>query len=117
MTFLSNIRHRNVDGNKMIEIIKELVDIFKQVEDIESMRNTNNALNKILKTTFEQKVKKIYTEIKDKINQYDKTIIKLGENKDDIINYLKESIQKGLKESWNIYFDSLKDSFVNFENL
>ena len=108
-TFLSNIRHINVDGNKMIEIIKELVDIFKQVEDIESMRNTNNALNKILKTTFEQKVKKIYTEIKDKINQYDKTIIKLGENKDDIIKYLKESIQKRLKESWNIYFDSLKN--------
>ena len=109
MTFLSNIKHRNVDGNKMIEIIKELVDIFKQLEDIEAMRNTNNALNKILKTTFEQKVKKIYLEIQDKIKQYDKTIIKLGENKEEIIKYLKDCIQTVLKDSWNIYFDSLKN--------
>ena len=112
MTFLSNIKHRNVDGNKMVEIIKELIDIFKQVEDIESMRNTNNALNKILKTTFEQKVKKIYLEIQGKIKQYDKTIIKLGENKEEIIKYLKDCIQTVLKDSWNIYFDSLKNEIV-----
>ena len=113
MTFLSNIKHRNIDGNMMIEIIKELIDIFKQVEDIESMRNTNNALNKILKTTFEQKVKKIYLEIQDKIKEYDKTIIKLGESKENIINYLKDCIQKVLKDSWNIYFDSLKNEIDN----
>ena len=59
-TFLLKIKNNNINGSRLIEIINELLDIFKQVEDIEIMRNTDNALDSILKRTFEQKVKKLY---------------------------------------------------------
>ena len=114
ITFLSKTKHNdNINGNKLIEIIKELIDIFKQVDDIESMKNTNNALNKILKTTFKQKVKKIYLEIKDKIKQYEPTILSLKDKNEDIKNYLITYIQKELKDFWNIYTDLLKNEVDN----
>ena len=113
-TFLSKMKHNvNINGKKLIEIIKELIDIFKQVDDIESMRNTNNALNKILKTTFKQKVKKIYLEIKGKIKQYEPTILRLKDKNEDIKKYLITCIQKELKDFWNIYTDLLKNEVDN----
>ena len=72
MTFLSKINNNDINGTRLIDIIKELIEIFKQVEDIDVMRNTDNALNSILKNTFEQKVNKFYDEIKDRIKQLDK---------------------------------------------
>ena len=87
-TFLLKIKNNNINGSKLIEIINELLDIFKQVEDIEIMRNTDNALDSILKRTFEQKVKKLYLEIKEQINQCNAEILKLENNNEEIKNYL-----------------------------
>ena len=107
-TFLTKINNNNINGRKLIEIIKELIEIFKQVDDIEKMRNTDNALNTILKKTFEQRVKKFYLEIKDRINNYDKNIISLENNNKEITKYLINYIKNGLRDTWDIYYDSIK---------
>ena len=112
-TFLSKINNNNINGRKLIEIIKELLDIFKQVDDIEKMRNTDNALNSILKRTFEQKVKKYYKEIRDKINNLDKTIISLENKNEEIQKFLLDYIKNGLKDTWDIYYDSIKSDIDN----
>ena len=112
-TFLSKINNNNINGSKLIEIIKELIEIFKQVDDIERMRNTDNALNSILKRTFEQKVKKFYKEIKDKINNFDKNIISLENKNEEIQKYLLDYIKNELKDTWDIYYDSIKNDIDN----
>ena len=112
-TFLSKINNNNINGRKLIEIIKELLDIFKQVDDIEKMRNTDNALNSILKRTFEQKVKKYYKEIRDKINNLDKNIIILENKNEEIQKFLLDYIKNGLKDTWDIYYDSIKSDIDN----
>ena len=113
-TFLEQIKNNDdLNGKQLFEIIKELIDIFKQVEDIETMRNTDNALNKILLSTFKQKVEKIYSKIKDKLKLYDKTIISLAYKKDEILQYLINYLKNELKDSWNIYYDSIKSDVDN----
>ena len=107
-TFLSKINNNNINGSKLIEIIKELIDIFKQIDDIETMRNTDNALNSILKRTFESKMNKFFSEIKDKINNFDKNIISLENKNEEIKKYLMDYIKNGLKDTWDIYYDSIK---------
>ena len=107
-TFLSKIHNNNINGSRLIEIIKELIDIFKQVDDIERMRNTDNALNSILKKTFDSKVNKLYLEIKDKINKFDKNIISLENKNEEIQKYLIDYIKNALKDTWDIYYDSIK---------
>ena len=63
-TVLSKIQNRNnMNDQKLIEIIQELLDIFKQIENIDFMRNTDNALNSILINTFKQKVRTIFSDI------------------------------------------------------
>ena len=113
-TVLSKIQNRNnMNGQKLIEIIQELLDIFKQVENIDSMRNTDNALNSILLNTFKQKVRSIFSDISKLISNYDKTIMKLAYKDEEIKKYLIDSIKNALKESWNIYNDSIKNDIDN----
>ena len=112
-TFLTKINNNNINGSKLIEIIKELIEIFKQVDDIEKMRNTDNALNSILKRTFEQKVNKFYKEIKDRVSNYDNDIICLENNNEEIKKYLIDYIKNGLKDTWDIYYDSIKSEIDN----
>ena len=112
-TFLKKINNNNINGTKLVEIIKELIEIFKQVDDIEKMRNTDNALNSILKRTFEQKVNKFYKEIKDRVSNYDKDIISLENNNEEIKKYLIDYIKNGLKDTWDIYYDSIKSEIDN----
>ena len=113
MTFLSKINNNNINGTRLIDIIKELIDIFKQVEDIDVMRNTDNALNSILKKTFDKKVENFYKEIKDKITQLDKALIGLENNNKGIKDYLTDYIRNGLRETWDIYNDSIKNEVDN----
>jgi hypothetical protein len=104
-TFLVNIKNNNINGIKLIEIINELIDIFKQVDNIEELKNTGDGLNKVLIGSFEQKVKKFYLEINNQINQYNYEIIKLENKNEEIKNYLIKYIKDELKEIWNIYYD------------
>ena len=112
-TFLLKIKNNNINGSRLIEIINELLDIFKQVEDIEIMRNTDNALDSILKRTFEQKVKKFYLEIIEQINQCNAEIIKLENNNEEIKNYLIKYIKDEIKDIWDMYYDSIKSGIDN----
>ena len=108
-TFLSNIKHKdNINGNELIDTIKEFINIFKYVDEIETIRNNDKTINKILTTTFEQKVKKIYSEIQDKIKQYDKNIISLGNEYKGIFHHLIYCIRKDLKYFWYIYYNTIK---------
>ena len=113
MTFLSKINNNDINGTRLIDIIKELIEIFKQVEDIDVMRNTDNALNSILKNTFEQKVNKFYDEIKDRIKQLDRALIGLENNNQGIKDYLIDYTRNGLRETWDIYNDSIKNEVDN----
>ena len=113
MTFLSKINNNDINGTRLIDIIKELIEIFKQVEDIDIMRNTDNALNSILKNTFEQKVNKFYDEIKDRIKQLDRALIGLENNNQGIKDYLIDYTRNGLRETWDIYNDSIKNEVDN----
>ena len=113
MTFLSKINNNDINGTRLIDIIKELIEIFKQVEDIDVMRNTDNALNSILKNTFEQKVNKFYDEIKNRIAQLDRTLIGLENNNQGIKDYLIDYTRNGLRETWDIYNDSIKNEVDN----
>ena len=107
---LLNMKKNNdINGIKLIKIIKELINIFKQVEDIELLQKSHNSLKKILKYTFEQKVKKYYFEIKNKINQGDKNIISLENKNEDIKTYVLNYIKNDLKDIWNIYNNSIKN--------
>ena len=110
---ISNVtKNQNISGTKLIDIIKELLEIFKQVENIETMRNTDNALNSILLKTFKQKIKKMYKIIYEKINNFDKDILKLASD-EEIKKYIIDYLKNELKESWNIYFDSIKNDVEN----
>ena len=75
------------------------------------MRNTDNALDSILKRTFEQKVKKLYLEIKEQINQCNAEILKLENNNEEIKNYLIKYIKDEIKDIWDMYYDSIKILF------
>ena len=112
-TIISNVtKNQNISGTKLIDIIKELLEIFKQVENIETMRNTDNALNSILLKTFKQKIKKMCKIISEKINNFDKDILKLASD-EEIKKYIIDYLKNELKESWNIYFDSIKNDVEN----
>ena len=113
MTFLSKINNNDINGTRLIDIIKELIEIFKQVEDIDVMRNTDNALNSILKNTFEQKVNKFYDEINNRIKQLDRALIGLENNNQGIKDYLIDYTRNGLRETWDIYNDSIKNEVDN----
>ena len=113
-TILLNIKkNNNINGSKLIEIIKELIEIFKQIDDIEIFKNEDNAFKSLLKRAFEQKVKTYYLEINDKINHYDKNIILLENKNEDMKKYLIDYIKNRLQYSWNIYYNSIKDEMNN----
>ena len=66
LLILTNIRNNNMDGPKLIDIIKDFLEIFKKVKDIENMKNTENAINMILSELFKEKILKIYLDILDR---------------------------------------------------
>ena len=109
-SILTNIKDNNdMDGSKLIDIIKEFLEIFKKVKDIELMKNTENAINMILSELFKEKIEKIYLDISEKIDKFDKNIISLYGNIEGIKNYLIENIKNVLKNTWDIYDKTIKN--------
>ena len=102
-------KNNNINGRKLIEIIKELIEIFKNIDDIETIEKSDNSFNSILKCSFEQKVRKCCLEIKDKIKQCDKNIITLENKNEDFKIYLLNYIKNYLKDIWNIYKNSINN--------
>ena len=100
LSILTNIRYNNeMTGDKLIEIIKELLEIFKKFKNIELMKNTKNALNSILLELFKEKVNEVYKDICDKIDNFDKDIISLNGKPESIKNYLIKNIKNKLKNT------------------
>jgi hypothetical protein len=112
-SILTNINHNNeMTGEKLLEIIKELLEIFKKVKNIELMKNTENALNSILLELYKEKVNEVYQDICDKIDKFDKDIISLNGKKEDLKNYLIENIKNKLKNTWEIYEKAIHDEII-----
>ena len=89
LSILTNIKYnKDIDGQKLIEIIGEFLEIFKKVKNIELMKNTENALNLILSELFKEKVNKIYLNLTDKIDKFDNEIISLNGKPESIKKYL-----------------------------
>ena len=110
LSILTNIRFNSqMNGQKLIDIIKEFLEIFKKVKNIELMKNTQDALNMILLELFEDKVNKIYSKIKDKINKFDKNIISLNGKQEEIKHFLIENIKSELKNTWEIFDKTIHD--------
>ena len=121
LSILTNIRFNSqMNGEKLIDIIKEFLEIFKKVKNIEFMKNTQDALNMILLELFEDKVNKIYSKIKDKISKFDKDIIRLNGKPEEIKNFLIENIKSELKNTWEIFdktiHDNINEQLEKFES-
>ena len=108
---LTNIRPNNdMDGNKLIKIINEFIEIFNHSENIETIKNEENPLNSILVSTFKQKIQNFYITLLNKINSIDKSIIM---NQQSFKNYLTNIIKNELKDFWPFYYDSIKNEIDN----
>ena len=59
-TIISNIsnikQNKQLTGNKIIELIKEFLEIFKKVKNIESLKNAEEGLNKVILNLFQNKL-------------------------------------------------------------
>ena len=112
-TILTNIKYdRTLTGNKLIEIIYELLEIFKNVNNIEILKNDENKLDLILLELFKEKVKKIYLDINDKIDKFDKYIINLNGKPESIKNFLIENIKNEIKNTWEIYDKKIHNEII-----
>ena len=109
LLILTNIRNNNMDGPKLIDIIKDFLEIFKKVKDIENMKNTENAINMILSELFKEKILKIYLDILDKVDQFDKNIVSLYGNIKGIKKYFFETIKNKLINTWDIFEKAIKN--------
>ena len=106
-SIMTNIKaNQNIDGKKIIGLIIELLEIFKQVKNIESLNNAGNALNQVILNIFKAKLEKIYINIKsgNSLNY----LVSMSGNNENIKSYLLDCIKTDLKYTWNIYNDSIK---------
>ena len=111
-TIISNIKYnQNITGNKMIDLFKNFLEIFKEVKNIEILKNTENALNSILLNIFKNKMNKIYNNIKNSFLLIN--ILHLENSINDIKNYLKEEIKKELNNVWDLYNEIIKNEIEN----
>ena len=112
-SILTNIKEKaDLNGLKLIDIIKEFFDIFKKVKDIEQMKNTEDAINVILSELFKEKINIVYKDICNKIDNFDLTVINLGSNIDKINEYFIQKIQSQLQNTWN-FFNKLIKKDIN----
>lgn len=104
ISILTNLKvNKEITGAKLVDMIKEFLEIFKKIKDIDIMKNTDNAINMILCEFFKEKIKKIYSDILEKIKKFDKNIISLNGNKEGIENYFIQTVKDALKNTWDIY--------------
>ena len=106
-SIISNIKKNpNLTGIKITELIKEFLDIFKKVKNIESLKNAEIAINKIILSLFQNKLEQIYTNIKEgNLFNY---LISLGDNIDNIKDYIINSIKIDMKNTWDFFYDTIK---------
>ena len=118
-TILIKIKKNNMDGNTFVEILKLLIDIFKNVEGLNKITDINIAINQIFKEIFERKVIKAYNEIKNKI--YDKNIINFENfEREDIQNLLMNFVKIEIKDNLYIFYAHIKNEIyeiINFYGL
>ena len=106
-SIISNIKQNpNLTGIKITQLIKEFLDIFKKVKNIESLRNAEIAINQIILSLFKNKLDQIYTNIKQgNLFNY---LLSLGDNIDNIKNYIINSIKIDMKNTWDFFYDTIK---------
>ena len=110
-TIFSNIKYNpNINGKKIIELIKNFLEIFKEVKNIESLKNTENALNSILLNVFKRKLNKIYNNVK---NKFILKILHMENNKEDIKKYLINELKKEINNIWELYNETIKNEINN----
>ena len=118
-TILIKIKKNNMDGNTFVEILKLLIDIFKNVEGLNKITDINIAINQIFKEIFERKVIKAYNEIKNKI--YDKNIINLENfEREDVQKLLMNFVKIEIKDNLYIFYAHIKNDIyeiINFYGL
>ena len=118
-TILIKIKKNNMDGNTFVEILKLLIDIFKNVEGLNKITDINIAINQIFKEIFERKVIKAYNEIKNKI--YDKNIINLENfEREDVQKLLMNFVKIEIKDNLYIFYAHIKNDIyeiINFYEL
>ena len=106
-SIISNIKQNpNLTGIKITQLIKEFLDIFKKVKNIESLRNAEIAINQIILSLFKNKLEQIYTNIKQgNLFNY---LLSLGDNINNIKNYIINSIKIDMKNTWDFFYDTIK---------
>ena len=110
LSILTNIKpNKDMNGEKLIGIIKEFLDIFKKIKNIEKFKNTKNALSSILSEIFNEKISKVYSNLLERVKKYDTEIIRLNGKSDLIKNYLVEKLKHELKNTYEIYEKALQD--------
>ena len=106
-SIISNIKiNPALTGIKITELIKEFLDIFKKVKNIESLKNAEIAIDAIILSLFKNKLEQIYTNIK--VGNLFDFLLSLGDNMDDLKNYIINSIKIDMKNTWDLYYDSIK---------
>ena len=107
---LNNIKHyKDMNGEKLLGIMTEFLDIFMKIKNIESLRSTKNALNSILSELFKEKINKVYLNLENKINNFDNEVICLNGKLESIKNYLFEKLKQELKNTFQIYDKTIHD--------
>ena len=108
-SIISNIKQNpNLTGIKITQLIKEFLDIFKKVKNIESLRNAEIAINQIILSLFKNKLEQIYANIKQgNLFNY---LLSLGDNIDNIKNYIINSIKIDMKNTWDFFYDTIKQN-------
>ena len=101
MEIISNIQITNeCHGNKFIDSINEIISFLKEMKGkCEAIKSNDNALNLIFVGLFEEKINKIYFNIMERINKFDKEIICLMGKMDSIKNMLIDEIKRELNNS------------------
>ena len=104
LSIISNLKYnKEINGNKLLDIINESIEKLKKIKTIENIRNSGNIINIIILELFKEKVNRIYLNIIDKINKFDKNIICMKGKNSLIQNYIINEIKNELKNNWDIY--------------
>ena len=107
VSILSSLKYnKEINGQKVLDSINIFLEILKKIH-FDNFKQGENILNIILTELFKQKIDKIYLNIVDKVNQFDKKIICLIGKIDLIKSFLIDEIKKQLNGNYEIYENSI----------